>query len=66
MDMDLVARFDYGWIVPWVRRRDGGIVAVAGPEVIRVVGDVPFQNKDFHTTARFTVRAGHTASFVLT
>jgi hypothetical protein len=55
MEMELVARFDYGWIVPWVRRRDGGIVVVAGPDVIRVVGDVPFQNKDFHTTARFTV-----------
>src|SRR5438874_12214220 len=28
MQSDLVIRFDYGWLVPWVRRENHGIVAV--------------------------------------
>src|SRR5882672_5616189 len=32
MHMDLVIRFDYGSIVPWVRRFDGGILATGGPD----------------------------------
>jgi GH15 family glucan-1,4-alpha-glucosidase len=34
MLMELVARFDYGWIVPWVRRVDGALLAVAGPDAL--------------------------------
>ena len=29
--MELIIRFDYGSIVPWVRRRYGGLEAIAGP-----------------------------------
>jgi hypothetical protein len=29
MAMELVIRFDYGSVVPWVRRTDGGISAIA-------------------------------------
>src|SRR5262245_59887922 len=32
MRMDLTIRFDYGSVVPWVRRREDGIVACAGPD----------------------------------
>ena len=32
MQMDLVIRFDYGSVVPWVRRVPGGISAVGGPD----------------------------------
>ena len=31
MRMDLRLRFDYGHVVPWVRRVDADLVAVAGP-----------------------------------
>ena len=31
MKMAYAVRFDYGSIVPWVRRMDGGLLAVAGP-----------------------------------
>jgi GH15 family glucan-1,4-alpha-glucosidase len=31
MRMELTIRFDYGHIVPWVRRKHGGIEAIAGP-----------------------------------
>src|SRR5580658_5711245 len=32
MRMELVIRFDYGSITPWVQRIDGGISAIAGPD----------------------------------
>src|SRR5690242_1518556 len=32
MRSELVIRFDYGRIVPWVRRVDDGRVAIAGPD----------------------------------
>src|SRR5438874_3565568 len=32
METELIIRFDYGSVVPWVRRADGGISAIAGPD----------------------------------
>src|SRR6188768_2224429 len=32
IQMELVIRFDYGQIVPWVRQRDDGLEAIAGPD----------------------------------
>ncbi len=34
MHMELIIRFDYGSIVPWVRRHELGIRAVAGPDTL--------------------------------
>src|SRR5438874_10646856 len=36
MHMEFVLRFGYGCIVPWVRRREGGISAVAGPHAVHL------------------------------
>jgi GH15 family glucan-1,4-alpha-glucosidase len=36
MSMELDLRFDYGAIVPWIREVEGGIVAIAGPDSVRV------------------------------
>ena len=36
MQMEAVFRFDYGRIIPWVRRRDYGISAVAGPDALQL------------------------------
>src|SRR5580698_8517782 len=36
MDMDLVVRFDYGSIVPWVRRIDGVLLMTAGPDTLEL------------------------------
>ncbi len=66
MRMDLRIRFDYGSIVPWVRRSEGGIRAVAGPDAIELWTDVPLTGEDFATTAEFEVRATHTFAFSLT
>src|SRR5690606_6095268 len=40
MHMDFVLRFGYGRTVPWVRRRDYGLRAVAGPDAIELVTPV--------------------------
>src|SRR3546814_7258965 len=37
MRLELVLRFDYGRNVPWVRRRDYGLTAVAGPDAVQLV-----------------------------
>ena len=64
--MELVIRFDYGSVVPWVRHEDGGIVAVAGPDMVHLQSDVPTHGEDFRTVADFTVEAGRRVSFVFT
>jgi GH15 family glucan-1,4-alpha-glucosidase len=65
--LDLALRFDYGSFVPWVtKRRTGfGIMAVAGPDLAVVHSTIPLQGHDMTTQARFTVRAGEDACFVL-
>jgi GH15 family glucan-1,4-alpha-glucosidase len=65
MHMDLTIRTDYGSIVPWVRRTDRGICAMAGPDRLDCRADVPMRGEDLHTVADFTVVEGQTVSFTL-
>jgi GH15 family glucan-1,4-alpha-glucosidase len=65
MRMELVFRLDYGSVVPWVRRCDGGLVAVAGPDSLFVRTDVPMRGEDFRTLAEFDVRDGERRTFTL-
>jgi GH15 family glucan-1,4-alpha-glucosidase len=64
--MELIIRFDYGRVVPWVRRIDGGITAVAGPDLLRLVTPVSTHGEDLTTIAEFEVHAGERIPFVLT
>ena len=66
MHMDLVIRFDYGSIVPWVRKFDGGILATGGPDTIYCRSDATLKGEDLHTVSDFSVREGQTVSFTLT
>ncbi|MFE9628689.1 glycoside hydrolase family 15 protein [Streptomyces sp. NPDC006527] len=61
-------RFDYGWVVPWMRRVDGHRVAVAGPDAVwfRSEPAVRTWGEDFSTYAEFTVGEGESVAFVLT
>ncbi|WP_330294994.1 glycoside hydrolase family 15 protein [Streptomyces sp. NBC_00503] len=65
-------RFDYGRVVPWVRRcdgaREGDRVAVAGPDSVwlRSEPPVPTWGEDLSTRSEFTVAAGERVAFVLT
>lgn len=66
MRMDLVIRFDYGSIVPWLRHIDRGVRAVAGPDTLYCRTGVELRGEDFHTVADFTVSAGERVAFDLT
>ncbi|MEX0781352.1 MAG: glycoside hydrolase family 15 protein [Dehalococcoidia bacterium] len=66
MEMEFIVRFDYGSIVPWVRRRGWGLEAIAGPNAIELRSPVELENEDFRTRARFSVAAGEVLSFELT
>jgi len=66
MRTELVFRCDYGQVIPWVRRVEGGLLAVAGPEAMRVLSPVELRGENFRTTASFSVAAGETVPFVLT
>jgi GH15 family glucan-1,4-alpha-glucosidase len=66
MRMELIIRFDYGWIVPWVRRTEHGMRATAGPDTLYCRTPVPLRGKDLHTVAEFTVSAGQRIPFTLT
>src|SRR4051812_43588963 len=64
--MLLVVRFDYGKVVPWVRRHDGGLVAIAGPDAVYLDTPVATRGENLTTRAEVTVRAGDEVPFVLT
>ena len=66
MQMEAVFRFDYGSLVPWVRRRDYGLNAIAGPDAVALRIPVSFNSRDFKTRAEFTVRQGRSIPFVMT
>src|ERR1700753_3646689 len=66
MRSELILRFDYGRIVPWVRKRAGGIEAIAGPDAVWVRTPVELRGEEQTTVADFTVRAGERIPFVLT
>jgi len=61
-------RFDYGNIMPWVRRADGHHVAIAGPDSVWLRSEpaLPSYGKDFSTRYDFTIGAGERVAFVLT
>jgi GH15 family glucan-1,4-alpha-glucosidase len=66
MCMELVIRFDYGWIVPWVRNIEGALVGVAGPDAVVLQTPVQHEGRDLRTVASFTVARGDRIPFVLT
>lgn len=71
MRTELAIRFDYGSIVPWVRKsetgtRRDGILAIAGPDSIRLQSDVPLRGENLTTVAEFDVAQGDEVAFVLT
>jgi GH15 family glucan-1,4-alpha-glucosidase len=66
MRMDFRLRFDYGSIVPWVRRTEGGLRAVAGPDAVELWTDVEVTSENFATTAEFEVRRNHRYAFSMT
>lgn len=66
MWMELIARFDYGWIVPWVRRVDEALLAVAGPDALTLRAGVETRGENLTTVAEFSVAEGQRVPFILT
>jgi GH15 family glucan-1,4-alpha-glucosidase len=66
MRTELVLRFDYGSVVPWVSRVDGGALrAIAGPDMVLFRTNVPVRGEGLTTVGDFSVAAGQTAWFTL-
>ena len=63
---ELVVRYNYGAIVPWVNRLDDGTInAIAGPERLVLRTPVELYGEDLKTMGDFTVDAGQSVPFVL-
>lgn len=68
MSSVLRLRFDYGRVVPWVRRADGHRVMVAGPDSVwlRTEPAVKTWGQQMSTRSSFTVGPGEKVAMVLT
>jgi GH15 family glucan-1,4-alpha-glucosidase len=65
MTMELIVRFDYGGVVPWVRSVDGSIRIIAGPDALCLTTPIHVEGKDFRHRAEFSVSEGERIPFVL-
>jgi GH15 family glucan-1,4-alpha-glucosidase len=67
MRMELVIRYEYGSIIPWVRRLDDGRhTAVAGPDRLTLSTPIKTHGENLRTVAEFPVHADEEIPFVLT
>jgi GH15 family glucan-1,4-alpha-glucosidase len=67
MTMELVLRFGYGGVVPWVTRLDDNTLrAIAGPDMVVLRTPIAFRGENFTTVGEFAAVAGETTPFVLT
>jgi GH15 family glucan-1,4-alpha-glucosidase len=63
--MELIVRFDYGSIVPWVRRSGEILLLTAGPDTLELAASVAVEGENMKSVANFLVSAGERESFVL-
>ncbi|MEO8063607.1 MAG: glycoside hydrolase family 15 protein [Pseudomonadota bacterium] len=66
---DLLVRFDYGSVIPWVSQSRDAVTelhAVAGPDKVTLRTPVTLRGEDDRTVGDFEVAAGEEVSFVLT
>jgi GH15 family glucan-1,4-alpha-glucosidase len=66
MRMELVMRPAYGSRVPWVQRVEDGLVAIAGPDALRLRSPVTVRGENFRSVADFVVSEGQKTAFELT
>ncbi|MGI8710316.1 MAG: glycoside hydrolase family 15 protein [Acidimicrobiales bacterium] len=65
MRMHLTVRMDYGSIVPWVRRVDGTLRMVAGPDALTLTTPIEHHPEGWSTVADFAVDDGDEIPFDL-
>ena len=67
MTTELIFRFSYGSIVPWVSRLDdGSLRVIAGPDMVVLRSKVSLHGSGLTTVGDFTVAEGESISFTLT
>ncbi|TWA98663.1 glycoside hydrolase family 15 protein [Bradyrhizobium stylosanthis] len=66
MRMELVIRFGFGVDIPWVRRIDHSLMAIAGQDMTVLRTPVETRGEDLTTVSDFAVGEGETVPFVLT
>jgi GH15 family glucan-1,4-alpha-glucosidase len=67
MRMELVVRFDYGSVVPWVsKQEDGRIQFIAGPDRLLLDTQVATRGEGFRTLGDFTIGGALASSQVAT
>ena len=66
MRSELIIRFDYGHIVPWMRRIDHSRVAIAGPDALCLRTPIESHGEELTTVSQFVVAPGERVPFVLT
>ncbi|MBH5391060.1 glycoside hydrolase family 15 protein [Bradyrhizobium diversitatis] len=66
MRMELVIRFGFGVDIPWVRRIDHSLMAIAGQDMTVLRTPIETRGEDLTTVSDFEVKEGETVPFVLT
>ena len=67
MHTELILRFGYGAVVPWVTRLENGALrAIAGPDMAVLRTPVRIKGKDMTSIGEFVIGEGETIPFVLT
>ncbi len=67
MRTELTIRFDYGSVLPWLRRLDDQtLLAIGGPDALTLTTPVELRPEGMSHRASFVVRAGDRVPFVLT
>ena len=65
--MELVIRFDYGSIVPWVRRTNGQArIAIGGPDALLLRTPARLRGEDLRTFSEFVIESRERVPFTLT
>jgi GH15 family glucan-1,4-alpha-glucosidase len=65
MRMELVLRFGYSETIPWVRRTDFGLRAVAGPDAVELHTRVELKGENYRTVSEFSVGKDGNVPFAL-
>lgn len=65
MKMKLIIRYEYGSVLPWVRKEDHSLIAKAGPDALILRGKAATHGEGFSTVADFTLTQGEEMPFGL-
>ena len=62
---ELLLRFDYGSVVPWVRTIDGRLIAIAGPDALVLESELELRGEGMSSVVEFEVGAGERRTLCL-